>query len=151
MEENQDKMKINVLYAIVANMFLKEANLLSYWKEYIASDDRFDCRHWSNTKYITDVFGKTCFSDFIIGKLKNYNGKEAYTIGEASSDSCFIYELFGYWICKKYPSLVSYISPYLLTEIGFNGEKYYQENIIIEKKITRLKIRDRKGNYFEIV
>lgn len=51
--------------------FLKETNLLPYWKEYLDSSmhknrDKYDSKiHWADKKDIVDIFGETKFTKFL--------------------------------------------------------------------------------------
>lgn len=89
------RLKRNERYMAVVLRFLKESNMLTFWKEYvqkvIKSNGLFVDYHWSNVPYIEDVLGNTIFTSFITDKLKERDGIYYY-------EGLCMYHRFAYWL-----------------------------------------------------
>lgn len=89
------RLKRNEKYMAVVLRFLKESNMLTFWKEYvqkeIKSNGRFIDYHWSNVPYIDNVLGKTNFTSFITDKLKERDGIYYH-------EGACMYIRFAYWL-----------------------------------------------------
>ena len=89
------RLKRNERYMAVVLRFLKESNMLTFWKEYvqkeIKNNKRFVDYHWSDVPYIDNVLGNTNFTSFIANKLRERNGVYYY-------EGLCMYHRFAYWL-----------------------------------------------------
>ena len=78
----------------IALRFLKETKLLPYWKEYLNSswNTRKEGLDWADKVLITDIFGETNFTDFLM-----------YDKGIAFFHGRYSYEIFSAFISEFYP------------------------------------------------
>ena len=101
---------------VIALRFLKEANLIEYWKKYVESQEYYDyCGnkyHWSDRRDLLAIFGDCGFTRYLIEHF-NFNVKPYFCAYSAGTIN--VYHIFVAFVSKFYPKEFEE-----LKENGFN-------------------------------